>query len=397
MLNPNIILAGQGVDAIGAMGRGTQLAAQTNALRTQNDLANLYRTQGAGILAGDQGALNALAGIDPMSALNVQTTRQGMTENARRLEILNAQEQRAIEEYKAGKTAAELAAEAQKIEDAVKMGLAIQDPAQWDAVMAQQAPDLVGQFNNRQALAMKYMSVAEAFKIANPEPQKPADEYQRYAQEETAAGRTPLTRLEFEQAKKGKGITYTTTDANGNTTTFSMGGRATDPNTPMLGEVYNPGEASNAVTLIDEILGSNLTGDEAATHNQVFERVTGPLAGGGGNNIDDLNWVQRMYYGGDGTALVEKIGQLQSQAWLSAREMLKGGGAITDYESRKAEAAVARLSRAKDPADLRQALQDLRDAITEGEAKLRAARGGQPATPPASLSDDELLNLYGGE
>lgn len=86
-LNPSIILAGQPVDAIGAMGRGTELAAQTNALRTQNDLANLYRTQGAGILAGDQGALNALAGIDPMSALQVQSTRQGIRMNEEQLKL----------------------------------------------------------------------------------------------------------------------------------------------------------------------------------------------------------------------------------------------------------------------------------------------------------------------
>jgi hypothetical protein len=77
-LNPNIILSGQPVDVIGSLSRGTQAAAQTNALRTQNDLASLYRTQGAGIMAGDQGALNALAGIDPMAAMGVQQTRQQM-------------------------------------------------------------------------------------------------------------------------------------------------------------------------------------------------------------------------------------------------------------------------------------------------------------------------------
>ena len=81
-------------------------------------------------------------------------------------------------------------------------------------------------------------------------------------------------------------------------------------------------------------------------------------------------------------ATIARIGQLQSNAWLSARAMLKGGGAITDYESKKAEAAVARLERPKDAKEFKQALKDLRDAITEGEAKLKG-KGAAPAASPA--------------
>lgn len=176
-LDPRIILAGQPVDVMGAVRQGNAAAAETNALRMQNDLTNLYKTQGAQILAGDAGALNALAGFDPMAAMDIQAKRQDMTFNQRRFEILNAQEQRAIETFKATKTAAEAQAAAAQIEDAVKMGLAIQDPAQWDAVMAQQAPELVGQFANRQALAMKYMTMAEALKATTPATMDPQDRY----------------------------------------------------------------------------------------------------------------------------------------------------------------------------------------------------------------------------
>lgn len=52
--------------------------------------------------------------------------------------------------------------------------------------------------------------------------QKPADEYQRYVQEETAAGRKPLTRIEFEQAKKGRGLDIELADG----TRISEGGAA---------------------------------------------------------------------------------------------------------------------------------------------------------------------------
>lgn len=174
-LDPRIILAGQPLDVVGAMRQGNAAAAETNALRQQNQLTNLYQTQGAGIMAGDQSALNALAGIDPVTALNIQGTRQDMTYKNRQLEVLNAQEARALEEYKLGKDAAALAAEAQAIENAVKVGLALPDAASWDQYMAQNNPDLVGQFGNRQALAQKYMTMADILK--QNEPPKPQDRY----------------------------------------------------------------------------------------------------------------------------------------------------------------------------------------------------------------------------
>lgn len=168
----SIILQGQPVDVIGAMGRGNELAAQTNALRAQTDLRNLYRTQGANILAGDQGALNALAGIDPMAAidaqngqLGMQSTRLDMQATQQRMDILSREEQRTLEEFKATKGAAAAAAAAAQIEDSVRMGMAIPDAASWDAFMSQNAPELVGQFANRQALAARYMSMAEVLKM----------------------------------------------------------------------------------------------------------------------------------------------------------------------------------------------------------------------------------------
>lgn len=168
----SIILQGQPVDVIGAMGRGNELAAQTNALRAQTDMRNLYRTQGANILAGDQGALNALAGIDPMAAidaqkgqLGMQSTRLDMQATQQRMDVLSREEQRAIEAFKAEKGAAAAAAAAAQIEDSVRMGMAIPDAASWDAFMSQNAPELVGQFANRQALAARYMSMAEVLKM----------------------------------------------------------------------------------------------------------------------------------------------------------------------------------------------------------------------------------------
>lgn len=179
-LDPRIILGVQPLDVVGAMRQGNAAAAETNQIQQQNALADLYRTQGAGIIAGDQRSLNALAAMDPQAALGIQNTRLGMDSTRlgmqatqQSMDMLTREEQRQIEQFKATKTAAEAQAAAAQIEDAVKMGLSIQTPEQWDAVMQTQAPQLVGQFGNRQAFAMKYMSMAEALKAANPEPPKP--------------------------------------------------------------------------------------------------------------------------------------------------------------------------------------------------------------------------------
>ena len=167
---------------------------------------------------------------------------------------------------------------------------------------------------------------------------------------------------------------------------FTQGVGVGGTGAPTVGQVYNPNEIQSVIGMIDQIATDpnlpNVVGQKAVVL-------------GGGNKISDMNMTQRLAYGQEGLGLIERIGQLQSNAWLSARQMLKGGGAITDYESQKAEAAVARLERPKSEGEFKQALKDLRDAITSGEAKLRASQGGAPATG-GMPSDDDLLNMYGG-
>lgn len=172
-LDPRLILAGQSPDTLGAFTGGLQAGAMQNQIGRQNALADLYRTQGAGIMAGETGALNALAGLDPMAAMDVQKGRLGMRIADQRMSMLSAQERRQAEEYARGLSAQQAAAEAQKLEDAVKMGMMIPDAATWDAQMSRMAPELVGQFGQRQALAAKFMSMAEVLKQAFPEAPKP--------------------------------------------------------------------------------------------------------------------------------------------------------------------------------------------------------------------------------
>lgn len=173
-------------DFVNTLAQANQAAAQTHAIRQQNALAGYYRDNAQGLMSGDQNALAGLAQYDPQTAFSMQ--RQLQEDQQRAAERAEAQAWRQderqyqrgragrqdaradqewqfkLEEYAAQKSAAEREAEAAQIEQAVQQGLALPDAATWDQVMAQQAPDLVGQFDNRENIARGYLSIAEQLK-----------------------------------------------------------------------------------------------------------------------------------------------------------------------------------------------------------------------------------------
>lgn len=83
-----------------------------------------------------------------------------------------------------------------------------------------------------------------------------------------------------------------------------------------------------------------------------------------------------------GTDLRVKIDQLQGKTFLEAFETLKGGGAITELEGAKAQAAMARLDQAQSTEAYREALSELADIVRIGMDRARKKAGasqGQPA------------------
>jgi hypothetical protein len=86
-LDTRVILAGRGPDVMNALMQGTQAASAANQTMRQNALAQLYREQGPEIMAGEQGALNALATMSPEAALGVQSTRLGMDATRQNMDI----------------------------------------------------------------------------------------------------------------------------------------------------------------------------------------------------------------------------------------------------------------------------------------------------------------------
>ena len=77
----------------------------------------------------------------------------------------------------------------------------------------------------------------------------------------------------------------------------------------------------------------------------------------------------------------ERVEQIKNKAFLSARQELKGGGAITDYEGQKAETALVRASQAKSEADFIQAMNEFKQALSRGKQLLAMQAGQAPQQP----------------
>lgn len=83
---------------------------------------------------------------------------------------------------------------------------------------------------------------------------------------------------------------------------------------------------------------------------------------------------------------VTREDQLKGQVFLQAYNTLKGGGAISDIEGRKAEQAFARLDRHLSPDDYRQALTDLQGILTMGMNRVKSQASGGIQIPQMDQS-----------
>lgn len=116
--------------------------------------------------------------------------------------------------------------------------------------------------------------------------------------------------------------------------------------------------AEQTIAKIDSVIGH--PGRETAT--------------GMSGTLDPRNYMA----GTDATNFRVRLQQLSGESFLQARQLLKGGGQITDFESGKAEAAVARMNTAQSDEEFIVALKDFRDAVAQGVQKLQMTAGQQP-------------------
>lgn len=211
---------------------------------------------GAAIMGGDANALGQLAGFG-QQGLQMAMGIQGDVQARERQAALDAQaaddraytrtrqekaDQRSdqkwemeLAEYKKGLSAEQAATEAAQLEEAAKMALTATSAEQWDQLATENgAPELVGQFDNREAVAARFMSMAEVLKQTNPE----GPEWRTATPEEAAgygasAGQISTKTGEFKKTGDGNGIFYTTTNADGTTTTVQVGGKPGAGGKPM--------------------------------------------------------------------------------------------------------------------------------------------------------------------
>lgn len=177
-MDASIILQGQPVNALGALAAGNDLAKQSNELRRQNALDALYKSQGAGIMNGDQNALNALAQFDPNAALGIKQTQQSMGFDAEKMGMLREEAKRAAAEYAKTLSDADRNAQIAKIESGLK-GAAFfyqnGDRAGYDGFLKQNGLDPAQYpFEAFPATAAQYDGVLEAYKTFKPEVIDPA-------------------------------------------------------------------------------------------------------------------------------------------------------------------------------------------------------------------------------
>lgn len=86
------------------------------------------------------------------------------------------------------------------------------------------------------------------------------------------------------------------------------------------------------------------------------------------------------------------VDQVKGKAFLQAFESLKGAGAITDIEGRKATDAIARLDQAQSKEAFVESLNELKGIIEAGKERARARAG---SAAPAAAPTTDLKKKYG--
>jgi len=91
----------------------------------------------------------------------------------------------------------------------------------------------------------------------------------------------------------------------------------------------------------------------------------------------------------------QKLEQLKGRTFLEAFQALKGGGAITELEGKKAEAAIARLNPGQSEKSFLEALNELEQIVQAGIERAKQ-KAGQPAAPQQTAAPKRIrLNADG--
>lgn len=380
-LNPSIILQGSNPNLMAAYDGGQVAGARSNQIQQQNALAQAYKTDGAGIMSGNTDSLNRLAQIDAPLAMDFRAKQQGLQNDQETLNLQRQNTQLRVSELSRGLAQDQRTAAQAEYERAAGMLSQAETPEQFQMIVGREGfadaaaqlgltPEMLT-FENRNLLIASALGAKDG--LAMNEAPKPADDYQRYVQEETEAGRIPLDRINFAQAIKGKGFEMTMPDG----TKVSMGGGGQND------REGGPADPSSALAMISSIDG--------ILNDPALENATGMLS-----FTQALPGTPMYRFG-------QRVKQLEGQAFLQAFESLKGGGQITEIEGTKATQAMGRLSSAQSAKDFSDALTELRSILSTAAARpegwveqQRAIIEGQeplPVETVTTMTPEQILGL----
>lgn len=372
-----VLLAGRDIDTPAIMNSAAQAATRINANNDANALRGLFAQQGPDIMRGDQNALAAYARLDPGAALGIQNDRLLMQTREQAMRIADSQEGRAATEFAMRMDATQRAEALAELEGNLRpigTAMANGDLDTVNRILATEGIEPVQSLDDTRLLDLvtRMDAVHTAFTRAqemlqSQQPPEPADEYGRYVQEERAAGREPLSRIDYAQAKRGEETVY----GPDGQVILRRGPNETD-------DALNPMDPSSPAAMLASIDG--ILNDPALDFSTGW-----------------LEWTQNIP-GTPARRFGARANQLKGQAFLQAFNNLRGGGHITEIEGQKATDAIARLDTAQSPNDYRSALQELQGILllglqrqsqgqTVGEAADALEAGQGPTRREVTLED----------
>lgn len=115
-----------------------------------------------------------------------------------------------------------------------------------------------------------------------------------------------------------------------------------------------------------------------ATAERINQSVDALLSDPGLTRITGSVMGRLPSYGPDAVRAQSRLDQIKGQSFLSAYDSLRGAGAITEDEGRRATEAQARLNQAQSEEDFRSALGELKDVARRGVERLKTMAGQTP-------------------
>lgn len=399
---------------IGAMMQGYKSGQGVQDMRRENALRQLYEQQGAGIAAGDQNALNALAQLDPMAALDVRRVhnadRRADRADQRADAALNISQERLAMAKEASRREAERLVAEGKAEEVER------EAAQVKNIMD----------NMSQALGRGDMETFTTIRNGLPE------EYHgitpgNFPQVATLAGVSlegmyeamdsarakPMSGPGRVQADINAGFLPEETPLRGNGTTVNVGPQNPMPGLSKLGEghtyLYNP-DGSIKLDERGRPMASTVPGSKAERDARAAALENAGDAAARGRKENE----QRLKLGttlssvalnlealDGGLPVTGALGQAR-QTWVGS--LLTGAGAV-DFQNRTNQitdsAALAEIQRMRDNSKTGGAVGALTDgeriAIGNAVTALNAAGGAEEYARAAKAYRELALNLAFGE